>query len=887
MAAMKKIMGKYLPTSTFMKQDQHATVPSSPIDELTDDAYDEHIESLKAKEYPTLIGTTYLDHAGTTPYATSVIELWSAELTTNLLGNPHSASAASQLCARRIEDTRLKVLEFFDAKPSDFDVVFVANATAAIKLVAEAFRDSPDGFCYGYHTDSHTSLVGVRELAIHGSNCFKHKHDLHEWLKRSQTMITKCSNLIALPAQSNMTGRKLNLDWITQARESGISTGRPIYTLLDAANLVSTSPLDLSDATTAPDFIALSFYKIFGFPDLGALIVRKQSAHTLLNKRYFAGGTVDAVATSKENWHAKKEILHECLEEGTLPFHNILALEHAMKRHRELFGSMAQISQHTARLRQLVLERIKRVRHANGVPVVVLYQDGEADKYGPLLALNLQSSSQKLHDPTEIEKLCVVKGIQLRTGGLCNPGGIARHLDLSDEQVRSNYLSGHRCGGTSLSDDGKVIGVIRISFGAMSTLADVKCFIEFISEYFVEHTALSPEPPCVAGNPDSFCVQELSVFPIKSCAAFRVPSEQKWPVTARGLAYDREWCLIHNGSGVALSQKHYPRMTLLQPRLDLTKGEMIVSTCGLPECLTINISLADDMESVPISGVSCHSTFALRGSKVCGDNVNLHVSTSTDINEFFSSFLGVSCCLARYPASEQARRADVRSPTPALTKHTMAPQVMLANESPILIVSQSSVDELNRQIASNATKRNSDAVNHSIDARTFRANIVVESMNLKHSSHRTAYAEDNWHTVSITSPARMIIGPNLRLNASVSRSNRIEAEKNSSCSSDSDVGSFLSPNLSCSSSSSLTPAINDAESEPSLVLTILGPCQRCQMVAVDQATSEHRQEPYSTLAKTRRKGDGRVWFGVHAAPILCNTAKQRSFIQVGDIIQPR
>jgi molybdenum cofactor sulfurtransferase len=43
--------------------------------------------------------------------------------------------------------------------------------------------------------------------------------------------------------------------------------------LLDAAALVSSASLDLSQYQ--PDFVTLSFYKIFGFPTgIGALIVK-------------------------------------------------------------------------------------------------------------------------------------------------------------------------------------------------------------------------------------------------------------------------------------------------------------------------------------------------------------------------------------------------------------------------------------------------------------------------------------------------------------------------------------------------------------------------------------------------------------------------------------
>src|SRR5699024_8791988 len=122
---------------------------------------------------PDSADTTYLDHAGTTLYPKSLIESFSRDLTANLFGNPHSMSPSSQLSTHRVDDIRLRALRFFNADPEEFDLVFVANATAAIKLVADSLRDStPQGFWFGYHLDAHTSLVGVRELADIGNRCF-------------------------------------------------------------------------------------------------------------------------------------------------------------------------------------------------------------------------------------------------------------------------------------------------------------------------------------------------------------------------------------------------------------------------------------------------------------------------------------------------------------------------------------------------------------------------------------------------------------------------------------------------------------------------------------------------------------------------------------------
>src|SRR5271155_1785326 len=165
--------------------------------------------------------TTYLDHAGTTLYPKSLIDVYTKDLTNNLFGNPHSASTSSQLSLRRIDDTRLHILHFFQASPEDFDVVFVANATAAIKLIAEAFRDHDSGFWYGYHVDSHTSLVGVRELAIQGNRCFRDDPEVENWireLERTNDIKATDLQLFAYPGQSNMTGHRPPVNWCQSLR---------------------------------------------------------------------------------------------------------------------------------------------------------------------------------------------------------------------------------------------------------------------------------------------------------------------------------------------------------------------------------------------------------------------------------------------------------------------------------------------------------------------------------------------------------------------------------------------------------------------------------------------------------------------------------------------
>jgi molybdenum cofactor sulfurtransferase len=78
------------------------------------------------------------------------------------------------------------------------------------------------------------------------------------------------------------------------------------FICLDASALVSTSDLDLSE--WQPDFVCLSFYKMFGYPTgVGALLVRRSSEH-LLQKKYFGGGTVQVALAASDFFKPKPQL---------------------------------------------------------------------------------------------------------------------------------------------------------------------------------------------------------------------------------------------------------------------------------------------------------------------------------------------------------------------------------------------------------------------------------------------------------------------------------------------------------------------------------------------------------------------------------------------------
>ena len=266
------------------------------------------------------------------------------------------------------------------------------------------------------------------------------------------------------------------------------------YTLLDAAALACTAPLDLSDPATAPDFVALSFYKIFGFPNIGALIVRKESAHVLENRRYFGGGTVEMVVAINDTWHAKKETsLHDRLEDGTLPFHSIFALDHAMTVHERLYGPnpMKFISHHTAQLGKQLYDGVSALKHSNGTPLCRIYKDdsavyGDPSVQGATLAFNVQQPDGSLIGFEEVEAAADERGIYVRSGSLCNPGGVATYLDWSPMEMRAAFAAGHRCSNPKQIVLGKATGVVRVSLGAMNISSDIQKFIQFLRDIYVD-----------------------------------------------------------------------------------------------------------------------------------------------------------------------------------------------------------------------------------------------------------------------------------------------------------------------------------------------------------------------------------------------------------------
>lgn len=213
----------------------------------------------------------------------------------------------------------------------------------------------------------------------------------------------------------------------------------------------------------------------------------------LENRRFFGGGTVEMVVSINDTWHAKKDTsIHDRLEDGTLPFHSIFALDHAMNVHQRLYGPnpMKFISHHTAQLGKRLYDGLSQMRHTNGLPVCRIYKDdnaiyGDPSVQGATVAFNVQRADGSLVGFEDVEEAADERNIFVRSGSLCNPGGVATYLNWAPAEMKAAFAAGHRCSNPTQVMLGKPTGVVRVSLGAMSTASDVNILLRFLEEVYV------------------------------------------------------------------------------------------------------------------------------------------------------------------------------------------------------------------------------------------------------------------------------------------------------------------------------------------------------------------------------------------------------------------
>jgi selenocysteine lyase/cysteine desulfurase len=440
------------------------------------------IDELRAVEYGRLDAErhVYLDYTGAGLYADSQLRAHSELLTSRVLGNPHSGSLSSTTTTTLVERARQAVLTFFNAR-DEYTAIFTPNATGALKHVGECYPFRPGGR-YLLTFDNHNSVNGIREFAHEGGAAVDYapmtvpdlRIDEPRLAALLDAAVPTASNLFAFPAQSNFSGVKHPLEWIDRAHAKGWDV------LLDAAALVATSRLDL--AVVKPEFVTISFYKMFGHPTgVGCLLVRNTALHKL-QRPWFAGGTVNfATVQGRAHILAPREA---GFEDGTLNYLSIPAVEIGL-RHLERVG-MDTIHARVESLTGWLLKRLLDLRHANGRHMVRIYGPANMIMRGGTMTMNFYDPEGRLVDYRRVEELATGQRISVRTGCFCNPGAGEAAEGLTEEDMREAAGTGDMTLPRFLQfiqhRGGKSAGAIRASLGIATNFADVYRFYRFASD---------------------------------------------------------------------------------------------------------------------------------------------------------------------------------------------------------------------------------------------------------------------------------------------------------------------------------------------------------------------------------------------------------------------
>jgi selenocysteine lyase/cysteine desulfurase len=440
--------------------------------------HEDFFNRIRHLEYPLLdtMGHTYLDYTGGNLYAKSHLEKHHDLLNNNILGNPHSSNPTSVMSSKLVAEARQKVLEYFNAK--DYFCIFTQNASNALKIVGECYPFSAKSKLV-LLADNHNSVNGIREYCADKGGTFEYCPIQYEDLRIDPTELNKllvapadCTHkLFAFPAQSNVSGVKHNLAWVAKAQALDWDV------LLDAAAFVPSSRLDLDKVR--PDFVTISFYKIFGYPTgIGCLLVKK-TKFAKLRKPWFAGGTV-TLASVKTRHHYLAEN-HERFEDGTINYLEIPAIQSGLEFIESI--GIDRITERVISLIDYLYDELVKITHHTGVSVVHIFGPEDRKNVGGTLIMNFVDDQGEVYPFEFIEEITNSKLISIRSGCFCNPGTDEINSCLTIEEL-SQYFTSRDSGNyhDMIKNLGKMRGAIRVSVGIATTKKDLDVFISFVHE---------------------------------------------------------------------------------------------------------------------------------------------------------------------------------------------------------------------------------------------------------------------------------------------------------------------------------------------------------------------------------------------------------------------
>lgn len=462
------------------------------------------LDQLRASDFARLDLThqVYLDYTGGNLYAQRQLTQHQRDLQENVYGNPHSANPSSQASTDQVERTRNAILDYFHAPHNEYEIIFTPNASGALRLVGESYPFTTESRLL-LSTDNHNSVLGIGEFALADKATVDYiplqSNDLRFDTKALAEKLAQCRpdtrNLLAYPAQSNFSGVKHPLEIIEQAHTAGWDV------LLDAAAFVPSNRLDLS--RWKPDFVCISFYKMFGYPTgVGCLLVRKDSLERM-RRPWFAGGTVEVSSVVARTHVMRRDTA--AFEDGTIDYLSIPAVAIGLHVIDEV--GIDTIHMRVECLTGWLLETLPTLRHSNGAPLVKVHGPKDLTARGGTVSFTLLDVNGEVINVVVAGTLASKAGISLRTGGcFCNPGAGESAFGIQSADIKAVLDACAKDSDMNVRDEmfqQHGIHVLRASFGWASNFADAQALVEFLRGFINQSADQIGRMPNVHREPES------------------------------------------------------------------------------------------------------------------------------------------------------------------------------------------------------------------------------------------------------------------------------------------------------------------------------------------------------------------------------------------------
>ncbi|KAH0785977.1 molybdenum cofactor sulfurase [Histomonas meleagridis] len=225
--------------------------------------------------------------------------------------------------------------------------------------------------------------------------------------------------------------------------------------IADASLYLQNHDLDLSQIPF--DGIALSFEKMFGFPNIGALVV-KNSLISTIKRPYFGGGTL-VYALTETDFEKLRLSPCERFEDGSLPFISILSLQSGFA-FRQLLG-IERLQAHVKSIVEHTLSKLDELVNVNKLKIEVYGTNQES-----IISFNILDKKSKIIPYQKVIEAASEFDIYLLGGCHSTPTTCKKSLKTSENQINEG------------------IGSLQVSFGWATTKKEIDFLIQF-----VKHTA--------------------------------------------------------------------------------------------------------------------------------------------------------------------------------------------------------------------------------------------------------------------------------------------------------------------------------------------------------------------------------------------------------------